>query len=126
MLFRATLFRNTERFGSWFGVITIGITFGLWHCNYEQFFYTAVLGICAAFLTAKTRSVLPAMAIHFTMNFIGTMLSIAYSGLDLDNLDLEVMTLQYASAFPNVNHIIMEHDKTWIDFFEKTHSLNTM
>ena len=91
MLFRATLFRNTERFGSWFGVITIGITFGLWHCNYEQFFYAAVLGICAAFLTAKTRSVLPAMAIHFTMNFIGTMLSIAYSGLDLDNLDLEVM-----------------------------------
>ena len=50
MLFRATLFRNTERFGSWFGVITIGITFGLWHCNYEQVFYTAVLGICAAFL----------------------------------------------------------------------------
>ena len=91
MLFRATLFRNTERFGSWFGVITIGITFGLWHCNYEQFFYTAVLGICAAFLTAKTRSVLPAMAIHFTMNFIGAMQSIAYSGLDLDNLDLEVM-----------------------------------
>ena len=44
MLFRATLFRNTERFGSWFGVITIGITFGLWHCNYEQVFYTAVLG----------------------------------------------------------------------------------
>ena len=56
-----------------------------------QFFYTAVLGICAAFLTAKTRSVLPAMAIHFTMNFIGTMLSIAYSGLDTDNLDLEGM-----------------------------------
>lgn len=91
MLFRATLFRNTERFGSWFGVITIGITFGLWHCNYEQFFYAAVLGICAAFLTAKTRSVLPAMAIHFTMNFIGTMQSIAYSGLDTDNLDLEGM-----------------------------------
>ncbi|MEE0241599.1 MAG: CPBP family intramembrane glutamic endopeptidase, partial [Ruminococcus sp.] len=91
MLFRATLFRNTERFGSWFGVIMIGITFGLWHCNYEQFFYTAILGICAAFLTAKTRSVLPAMAIHFTMNFIGTMLSIAYSGLDTDNLDLEGM-----------------------------------
>ena len=61
------------------------------HCNYEQFFYTAVLGICAAFLTAKTRSVLPAMAIHFTMNFIGTMMSIAYSGLDTDNLDLEGM-----------------------------------
>ena len=35
-----------------------------------------------------------------------------------------VMTLQYASAFPNVNHIIMEHDKTWIDFFEKTHSIS--
>ena len=31
------------------------------------------------------------MAIHFTMNFIGTMQTIAYSGLDLDNLDLEVM-----------------------------------
>lgn len=35
-----------------------------------------------------------------------------------------VMTLQYASAFPNVNHVIMEHDKTWIDFFEKTHSIS--
>lgn len=31
------------------------------------------------------------------------------------------MTLQYALAFPSVNHIIMEHDKTWIDFFKKAH-----
>ncbi len=85
MLFRATLFRNAERFGGWFAVIMTGIFFGLWHGNYAQTIYTATLGICVAFLTAKTRSVLPAMIVHFIMNFIGAIQSIAISGIDMSN-----------------------------------------
>lgn len=87
MLFRATLFRNAERFGGWFAVIMVGIFFGLWHGNYAQIIYAAMLGICTAFLTAKTRSVLPAMAVHFIMNLIGAIQSIAYSGIDINDPD---------------------------------------
>lgn len=87
MLFRATLFRNTERFGGWFAVIMTGVFFGLWHGNYAQIIYAAVLGICVAFLTAKTHSVLPGMAVHFIMNLIGAIQSIAYSGIDINNSD---------------------------------------
>lgn len=85
MLFRATLFRNTERFGGWFAVVMTGIFFGLWHGNYAQIIYAAMLGVCVAFLTAKTRSVLPAMAVHFIMNLIGAIQSVAYSGIDISD-----------------------------------------
>lgn len=87
MLFRATLFRNAERFGGWYAVIMIGIFFGLWHGNYAQTIYTAMLGICAAFLTAKTHSVLPAMIVHFIMNFIAAIQSIMISGISINSSD---------------------------------------
>lgn len=95
MLFRATIFRNTERFGSWFAVIMSGIFFGLWHGNYEQIIYAAVMGMCVAFLTTKTRSVLPGMLVHFIMNLIGASQSIAYSGLDLNKLESGEIDFRY-------------------------------
>lgn len=92
MLFRATLFRNTERFGGWFAAIITGIFFGLWHINHSQILYAAALGVVAAFLTAKTRSVFPAMTVHFVMNLIGAVQSIALSGLDLNALNADIIT----------------------------------
>ncbi|MBQ8823621.1 MAG: CPBP family intramembrane metalloprotease [Ruminococcus sp.] len=86
MMFRSTLFRNTERFGQGFAVIMIGITFGLWHINYQQFIYASVMGILACFLTTKTKSVYPAMILHFILNLIGAIQSIIMGHIDMNSL----------------------------------------
>lgn len=70
--FRGTLLRNSARYGSWSMIISMGIMFGLWHINYTQTIYTAVLGICAGFLIIKSSSIIPALLLHFIMNTIGT------------------------------------------------------
>ena len=86
-MFRANIVRNGSRFGSWNIIIITGLTFGLWHCNYEQLLYAGVMGICAGFLTVKTRSVIPSLVLHFIMNTIGTVQSMTLGTLDQDKLN---------------------------------------
>lgn len=92
LLFRATLFRNAERYGAWSMVIISGITFGLWHINFQQTLYTAALGIFSCFLISKTRSVIPSLLLHFFMNLIGGIQSIAVGALDIDKLETADMS----------------------------------
>lgn len=84
MLFRASIYRSTRNYGTWSMIILGGITFGLWHGNYEQTIYTATLGIFACFLTAKTGSVIPPMILHFCLNLIG--------GLELVLIDMDAIS----------------------------------
>lgn len=59
-----------------FGVIVLAsIAFGLFHQNILQLVFTAVFGGIAAFLVIKTRSVFPAMIIHFVNNAINVIMS---------------------------------------------------
>lgn len=90
LLFRARMFRNTERFGGWSMIIASGITFGLWHGNYQQMLYTAALGICACFMTAKTKSVLPSMLLHFILNTIAAVQSIFIGTFDYGKVTEEL------------------------------------
>ncbi len=62
-----TTARNTfKTFGC---VVLCGVVFGLFHQNIRQVFYTACFGALAAFMTIKTKSLYPAMLMHFTNNF---------------------------------------------------------
>lgn len=70
LLFRASLYRSSQKYGGWSMIILGGLTFGLWHGNYEQTLYTATLGVFSCFLTAKTRSVFPSIILHFCLNLI--------------------------------------------------------
>lgn len=89
LFFRGTLLRNASRYGKWSAIIATGIFFGLWHMNYEQTFYTACFGICAGFLMVKTESIIPSMILHFIMNTIGAVQSIALPGIDTEKLSTD-------------------------------------
>ena len=94
LMFRAALYRNAERFGAWSMAIMLGITFGLWHMNYQQTFYTAALGVFSCFLISKTKSVIPSLLLHCVMNFIGAVQSIAVGAIDIEriqSMDTEYM-----------------------------------
>ncbi len=76
MFFRGTLFRNVSQYGGWGLIIIVGITFGLWHTNYEQTLYTALMGVFSCFMFEKTRSVIPSFILHLCLNTLGCLSSI--------------------------------------------------
>ncbi|GHU99418.1 hypothetical protein FACS1894211_04770 [Clostridia bacterium] len=59
-------------------VVMGGILFGLFHMYVGQTFFTAILGGVMVFVTLKSKSILPAMFIHFTNNFMSVYLEFAY------------------------------------------------
>lgn len=71
LFFRGTLYRNVRSYGTWSMLIVGGLTFGLWHANYPQFLFAAVMGFFSCFLYAKTKSVIPSMIVHFIINSMG-------------------------------------------------------
>lgn len=86
ILFRGTLLKNSTRHGTWSMIIVMGIIFGLWHGNYAQTLYTAVMGICAGFLIVKTESIFPSILLHFCMNTIGALQSLFVGNIDEEKL----------------------------------------
>ncbi len=87
LLFRASNYRNCMKYGAWSMAIISGLTFGLWHSNYSQTFYTALLGIFSCLMYAKTKSIIPSIITHFCLNLIGglQLVFVDYSVVDAIN-----------------------------------------
>lgn len=64
-------------FKTWVCIVICGIVFGLFHQNIRQVFYTALFGALAAYLTVKTKSIYPAVIMHFTNNFCSVFIDYA-------------------------------------------------
>ncbi len=87
LFFRGTIYRNVRKYGPWSMMIISGIIFGLWHLNYQQTIYAAVMGIFACLVFEKTQSIIPTMLIHFTVNSIGLIQLMTLSGLDIEKIE---------------------------------------
>lgn len=83
ILIRGGMLNNIKRFGSWSAVISTGIFFGLLHMNYPQVPFAAVMGIVAAFIALKTKSIIPTIIVHFIVNGIGGAASLITGKLDI-------------------------------------------
>ncbi len=84
MLFRGTIFRSTQKGGDLAGAILCGILFGLWHTNYDQTIYTAVMGFCVCVLFVKTGTLWAPIIMHAAMNSIGALQSIILGSMNID------------------------------------------
>lgn len=60
-------------------IVLCAVIFGLFHQNIRQVFYTALFGALAAYLTLRTKSLYPAMLMHFTNNFCSVFIDYADS-----------------------------------------------
>ncbi len=87
LLFRGTIYRNVRKYGPWSMMLICGTIFGLWHLNYQQTIYAAVMGIFACLIFEKTQSIIPTMIIHFIVNSIGFVQLMVISGLDLEKIE---------------------------------------
>lgn len=88
IMFRGTVYNSCEHLGGWSMVLAGGIIFGLFHMNYSQITYAAVLGTGACFLYKKTRSIIPGIILHLSLNILGGISSLAVSFIDEDKLNL--------------------------------------
>jgi membrane protease YdiL (CAAX protease family) len=68
LLFRGGLTGNVRRFGGFSMALAVGFMFGIWHENIYQFFYVTAMGTALCMLTMKTKSIFPALIIHFIFN----------------------------------------------------------
>ena len=71
-------------------IVLSSILFGLMHLNISQFFYATILGLLMGLVATMTRSIWPAVIIHFCNNFINILNTF------LDKMNLNVFSLSGA------------------------------
>lgn len=68
--FRGLVLGSLRRYGDGFAVIVSSILFGFMHGNFEQMPFAFLVGLALGFIVVKTNSLLLAMAVHATNNFV--------------------------------------------------------
>ena len=71
--------------------------------NYAQVFYASMLGFCSAFMLFKTRSLIPSLILHLSLNTIGAAQSIAAINVDVEKLnqgDTEYIVSNISAIMP--------------------------
>ena len=70
-----TVLRKSYRGGMFY--VLMAVAFGLFHQNITQVFYTALFGALMAFIVVKTKSIYPAMIVHFINNGLSVFFTFA-------------------------------------------------
>lgn len=73
-VFRGLVFSSLKPYGNGAAILVSGISFGVFHGNFQQLFYTAILGICLAYITYATGSILSSTVIHAMVNGVSGIL----------------------------------------------------
>lgn len=73
-LFRKLICDRVIKYGEGCAVVVSGLLFGLFHMNFNQFFYAFFLGCFFAFLYVKTGTLKYTILLHMVINFFGSVL----------------------------------------------------
>ena len=93
LLARCGLLGTLKAHGGVFASIATGIMFGFMHTNFQQVFFATAMGIYAGFMVYRTRSIWPAIILHFSINMISVLQVIALSFTDISEETLDILTL---------------------------------
>ena len=86
---RCGLVGTLRAHGGVFTAIAVGVMFGFMHTNFQQVFFAAMMGSYAGFVTYRTRSVWPSILLHFLVNGISVLQTIALSFTDISGFSYE-------------------------------------
>ena len=70
LLFRKFMIDRTLRHGEFISCAMSGIMFGLWHGNFQQFFFAFFLGVLFAFVYIRTGRIIYTMILHASLTVI--------------------------------------------------------
>lgn len=86
LLFRKVICGKLVKYGQGVAIVVSGLMFGLFHLNFNQFFYAFLMGMFLGFIYVKTGEIKYSIIIHMAINFIGSFLSsIVMMMLDLES-----------------------------------------
>lgn len=88
LLFRKFLCDRIVKYGQGTAILLSGLMFGLFHGNFNQFFYAFFIGSYFAFIYVQTGNIKYTIGLHMMVNFIGSVVG----GLYIQNVDLENLT----------------------------------
>ena len=77
LLFRKFLIDRTIRHGEFISCAMSGIMFGMWHGNFQQFFFTFFIGVMFAFVYIRTGKIIYTMIMHASMNLVTTVITMS-------------------------------------------------
>ena len=77
LLFRKFLIDRTIRHGEFISCAMSGIMFGMWHGNFQQFFFTFFIGVLFAFVYIRTGKIIYTMIMHASMNLVTTVITMS-------------------------------------------------
>lgn len=86
ILMRSAYLGGLRRFSTWAAAAATGLFFGLLHANVPQILFAAVMGFFSAYMVIKTKSIIPSLIVHFSVNTIGSLTMLLTAGMDLDKL----------------------------------------
>ena len=72
LIFRKLIIDKTREFGLYASVLFSGFTFGIFHGNFEQFFYALLVGTLFAYIYAKSGKIIYTIILHIALNFFGS------------------------------------------------------
>lgn len=115
-LFRKLLCDRVVKYGEGVAVVVSGLLFGLFHMNFNQFFYAFFLGCFLAFLYVKTGNLKYTILLHMVLNFFGSVLGAIIMTLDQsDPLMLIIMSVYslciYGMAIAGIILLIVKRHK---------------
>lgn len=78
-IFRGVLMTELKPYGNGLAIFVTGILFGIYHANFSQLFYTAVIGIALGYIANVTDSIVPSTIIHAIFNSVSGILLLLMS-----------------------------------------------
>ena len=99
LFFRAGFFTPLIPQGRMFAAVVTALVFGLYHMNIPQIPSAAVMGFFFAYVSLKSRSIIPAIVGHAFNNTLGAIQYIFIAGLDMNKLSNEDYLMENMGKF---------------------------
>lgn len=87
LIFRKLLIDHVLKYGEWIAVFLSGLMFGMFHGNFQQFFFAAGIGILFAYIYVRTGKIWYTILFHMIVNLSSSVITM---GL-IEHVDLEKM-----------------------------------
>lgn len=96
ILFRKLICDKVIKYGEGCTVVLSGLVFGLFHMNFNQFFYAFFLGCFFAFIYVKTGNLKYTILLHMMINFFGSVVGAIILSLDQTKLSSIAISAAYS------------------------------
>ncbi len=78
MFFRGIVLKETAKVSGRFAIVFSALMFGLMHGNPYQAVMASLVGLGLGYITIKSKSIIPAIVCHMSMNFMASISDVAY------------------------------------------------